>query len=147
MAKIRYIKDEVGEVFLPVTHERGVVDSNGVNLETKLDQKQTTLVSGTNIKTINNVSILGSGNMTIDADTSSCEKLDNKVTAISSSSTNTQYPSAKSVYTYVTGMMQDIISLPVFEINSNMHLTISSPDEGTLSMFSINSTGHLIMTT
>lgn len=147
MATIRYIKDQEEVVVLPVTHERGVVDSNGVNLETKLGQKQATLVSGTNIKTINNASILGSGNITIDADTSSCEKLDNKVTAISSSSTNTQYPSAKSVYTYVAGMMQNIISLPVFGINSDMHLTISSPDEGILSMFSVNSDGHLIMTT
>lgn len=63
---IKFITED-GTVLLPVTHERGVVDSNGVNLETKLAQKQATLVSGTNIKTINNTSILGSGNLTIQA--------------------------------------------------------------------------------
>ena len=60
--------------------------------------KQSTLVSGTNIKTINNESLLGSGNITISADISACELLANKVTSISSSSTDTQYPSAKCVY-------------------------------------------------
>ena len=94
--------------------------------------KQDTLVSGTNIKTINNESILGSGNITIQGggganiieltqaeydaltaytedaiyvitdapvyDISNYELLSNKVTSISSASTNTQYPSAKCVY-------------------------------------------------
>lgn len=59
---------------------------------------QPTLVSGTSIKTINNESLLGSGNITINADTSACELLVNKVTSLSSSSTDTQYPSAKCVY-------------------------------------------------
>ena len=36
---------------------------------------QRKLVSGTNIKTINNTSLLGSGNMTINADTSDCVKV------------------------------------------------------------------------
>lgn len=53
--------------------------------------KQDALVSGTNIKTINSSSILGSGNLTLEDST-------NKVTSISSSSTDTQYPSAKCVY-------------------------------------------------
>jgi hypothetical protein len=39
--------------------------SDQVDLQTALDAKQVTLVSGTNIKTINGVSILGSGNITI----------------------------------------------------------------------------------
>lgn len=48
MPKIRYIKDKNGEIVLPVTHERGVIDSKGVNLETKLAGKQ---------PLINNVSV------------------------------------------------------------------------------------------
>ena len=64
MAKIQYIKDKENVTVYPVTHERAVRDSNNVTLETKLGQKQETLVSGTNIKTINNESILGSGNIT-----------------------------------------------------------------------------------
>lgn len=146
MATIRYIKDQEDVVVLPVTHERGVVDSNGVNLETKLGQKQATLVSGTNIKTINNASILGSGNITIDADTSTCEKLDNKVTSISESSTDTQYPSAKSVYSFTDALLQYCVVFPVFSVDSDMHLTISSPTESALSLFSVDSSGHLIMT-
>lgn len=258
MAKIRYIKDGgTGDIVLPMTHERGVEDSNGVNLETKLSRKQDvipdldqirsgassganayekpaggipasdiapgvipdvskfvtknvnnltnyytksktyskmqmdsalelkqdTLVSGTNIKTINNQSLLGSGNINIESgstDTSDCvkiisqsftsnqkaiarsnigagtssfsgsyndltdkpsipsgqiqsdwnqtrttepdfiknkpsipsvaglENVSNKVTSISSSSTDTQYPSAKCVYTEL-GEKQDVI--------------------------------------
>lgn len=62
---------------------------------------QEQLVSGTNIKTINNESILGSGNITISGgggDVSGKEDKSNKVTSLSSSSTDTQYPSAKCVY-------------------------------------------------
>lgn len=112
-----------------------------------LSGKQDTLVSGTNIKTVNNQSILGEGNITIESepvDTSKCVKVEeqtftsaqqalarsnigagtsnfsgnyddlnnkpvipsttgleeksNKVTSLSSSSTDAQYPSAKCVY-------------------------------------------------
>lgn len=87
--------------------------------------KQDTLVSGTNIKTVNNQSLLGTGNITagIDDVTSpqdgtilitlsngdvvtvdlnhmhpTYEEKVNKVDLMSSSSTTTQYPSAKCVY-------------------------------------------------
>ena len=62
---------------------------------------QEQLVSGTNIKTINGESILGSGNITISGgggDVSGKEDKSNKVTSLSASSTDTQYPSAKCVY-------------------------------------------------
>lgn len=41
--------------------------ANVTNLQTTLDSKQNTLVSGINVKTINGSSILGSGNLAIDA--------------------------------------------------------------------------------
>ena len=41
--------------------------SSQTDLQNALDAKQATLVSGTNIKTINSQSILGSGNITVDA--------------------------------------------------------------------------------
>ena len=41
--------------------------SNQTDLQNALNGKQATLVSGTNIKTINNNSILGSGNINIDS--------------------------------------------------------------------------------
>lgn len=65
MAKIRYVKDREGAIVFPVTHERAVKDSNGVLLETKLANKQQTLVSGVNIKTIRGNSLLGAGNIVI----------------------------------------------------------------------------------
>lgn len=109
MATIRYIKDDNNDIVLPVTHERGIIDSNGVNLETKLSHKQESLVSGTNIKTINNESILGSGNISVAVDApDNCETTDNKVTSLSEQSTDTEYPTAKAVYDYVEGL-EDII--------------------------------------
>ena len=194
MATIRYIKDQQDKIVLPITHEHAVIDSLGVNLETKLSQidtnidnkqailvsgeniktinnssllgdgnleisgvvtseekqawyaKQDALVAGTNIKTINGTSLLGGGNMEINADTSSCEKLDNKVTSISESSTDTQYPSAKSVYSFTDAMLQYCVVFPVFSVDNSMHLIISSPTESALSLFSVDPSGHLIMT-
>lgn len=70
--------------------------------KTTWNGKQDALVSGTNIKTINNESILGSGNITIQGgDVSGKEDVSNKVTSLSASSTDTQYPSAKCVYDLV----------------------------------------------
>lgn len=62
-----------------------------------LDEKQDTLVSGTNIKTINNNSLLGSGNISISAsgtvdtalDTSSTNPVQNKAIATEINSLNT----------------------------------------------------------
>lgn len=48
----------------------GDLDVEMGEVKTSLYGKQSTLVSGTNIKTINGESVLGSGNITIDADTS-----------------------------------------------------------------------------
>ena len=115
-----------------------------------LDGKQATLVSGTNIRTINNTSILGSGDifiptpptivtawettpsdskvvseklvkdsldgksdnghthsqyLTSHQDISGKENTSNKVTSISSSSTDTQYPSAKCVFDKLNGYL------------------------------------------
>lgn len=64
-SSIRYIDDQDGNHVFPVTHERAVRDSDGVTLETKLGQKQATLISGTNIKTVKGTSILGPGNIDV----------------------------------------------------------------------------------
>lgn len=70
MAKIQYLKDNSDVTVYPITHERAVKDSNGVLLETKIAGKQDSLISGTNIKTINNESLLGSGNLSVVTDIS-----------------------------------------------------------------------------
>lgn len=51
------------------------------------------------IKTINNTSLIGSGNLTVVTDVSGKEDKSNKVTYISNASTDTNYPSAKAVNT------------------------------------------------
>lgn len=53
-----YTKEEIDNDHL-------VISSSLNDLNTRLNTKQDTLVSGTNIKTINNQSILGSGNITL----------------------------------------------------------------------------------
>ena len=49
------------------TTELNYVDGVTSSIQTQLNNKQDTLVSGTNIKTINNNSLLGSGDITIDS--------------------------------------------------------------------------------
>ena len=65
MAKIQYLKNYANIIVYPVTHECAVKDNNGVTLETKLGNKQESLVSGVNIKTIEGHSILGAGDLAI----------------------------------------------------------------------------------
>ena len=100
-AKIKYLIDEDGIVWLPVTHERAVLDNEGTTLETKLGQKQATLVSGVNIKTINGDSILGSGNIEVQTEIT----LDNVPTAGSNNP-------AKSggIYTALSAKQDSLIS-------------------------------------
>lgn len=62
---IKWLKDKLGVKFFPITHIKAVRDDQDVDLETLLEGKQDTLVSGTNIKTINNQSLLGEGNISI----------------------------------------------------------------------------------
>lgn len=65
--------------------------------DTLLGEKQPTLVSGTNIKTINNESILGEGNIHL-VETSAV------TTSVSSTSTDSQVPSAKALYDQLGGL-------------------------------------------
>lgn len=73
--------------------------------ETHDSDKQDTLVSGTNIKTINNTSVLGSGNLTL-------ENSSNKTNDIANNDTDTtKYPSCKGVADYVSGIVGNINSI------------------------------------
>lgn len=66
MAKITQLKKGNENVY-PLVHMDGVVDDNGNSISTMWDTKQDKLVSGSNIKTINNFSLLGQGNINFDA--------------------------------------------------------------------------------
>ena len=64
--KIKDIKDKhTGELVYPRTHVSAVVLSSDSTLDELIEVKQDKLVSGTNIKTINGTSILGSGDIMI----------------------------------------------------------------------------------
>lgn len=65
----RWLNDISGEKFFPVTHIKAVKNDDNVDLEVLLNQKQDNLVSGVNLKTINNNSILGSGNLDLEVPT------------------------------------------------------------------------------
>ena len=65
--KIKDIQDKhTGELVYPRTHISAVVLTSDSTLEDIVEVKQDKLVSGTNIKTINGESILGSGDITIE---------------------------------------------------------------------------------
>ena len=70
MAYVKQLKDaDTGDAIFPVTHIDAVTNGSGSNVGNLLNAKQDNLVSGTNIKTINDNSLLGSGNVYIsDAD-------------------------------------------------------------------------------
>lgn len=83
-----------------------ITDAQGGDLsnyytKTEVDEalggKQPTLVSGTNIKTINNESLLGEGNFHL-VETSAV------TTSVSSTSTDSQVPSAKALYDQLGGL-------------------------------------------
>lgn len=68
MAEKDILLRQDGDILYPVTKGSNVVygaTDSGITLEEKVDSKQDALVSGTNIKTINNTSLLGSGNIAI----------------------------------------------------------------------------------
>ena len=60
---IKWLKDKLETKFFPITHIKAVRNDNNVSLETLLGQKQDELISGINIKSINNNSIIGYGNL------------------------------------------------------------------------------------
>lgn len=70
MPNIRYLQDNNGEIFYPMTHERGVCDSNGVRLTTKLGQTDAIIENlGNLMATINaTVGAINSYSMTVSWD-------------------------------------------------------------------------------
>lgn len=64
MAKITQLKRGSENVY-PLVHMDGVVDDNGNSISTMWDTKQEKLVSGSNIKTVNGTSLLGSGDLAV----------------------------------------------------------------------------------
>lgn len=66
MATIRKLNDKNGNRLYPQTHIEAVIGADGTTLNNLLADKQDTLISGVNVKTINGLSVLGSGGIYID---------------------------------------------------------------------------------
>ena len=62
---VKLLKDKDGTAFIPVVNSDSIITPEGDTLNDLLEEKQDLLTSGTNIKTINNESLLGSGNISI----------------------------------------------------------------------------------
>ena len=71
-------QDASGNVITSTYATKTEVSTADATLQTNIDKKQDTLVSGTNIKTINDTSLLGSGNITISAGASDWASITNK---------------------------------------------------------------------
>ena len=71
---------------VPLTNAQ--IDQNFINLNSELVGKQDQLVSGTNIKTINGTSVLGSGNLVIEAGTTGVTSFNTRTGAVTLSSSD-----------------------------------------------------------
>lgn len=93
--EIKQLK-ESGVIFYPVVAAEGVIFEDGDNLEEKITGGVVSSITmnGNSYTPTSGVINLG----TISVDTSSKEDKSNKVTSVSASSTDTQYPSAKLFY-------------------------------------------------
>ena len=143
----RYLNDKDGNIVYPVTKSRASLNDDGSTVASSLssinsalsslgdsvssmgttisqldNNYQQKLVSGTNIKTINNLSLLGDGNIEIqggsDVPTDTYELLANKVSSVSAQSTSTQYPSASA--TYVASNIPVVSTMPSGGMASNV---------------------------
>ena len=68
-----------GENFYPKIASESIILPDGQTLEDRLAEKQNTLISRNNIKTINNQSLLGSGTITVDSGEATILELQNLV--------------------------------------------------------------------
>jgi hypothetical protein len=126
------------------------------DLEDIIDGKQDALVSGTNIKTINSTSLLGSGDITVSTFSGSYNDLSNKPTIPTKTSdlTNdsgfiTDFGNAKTYYgtcSTASTTIDKVIVCPTFVLEEGVHITVSFKyGEGTSSFttLNVNNTGAI----
>lgn len=98
MAKIQTLKNKENVIVYPQTHGTAVFVNEGEILQDKIEQ----YISSEEVGEVENVDI-------------TAELTSNKVTSIRDTSTNSQYPSAKAVYDFVSNMQVDIDSMKGFK--------------------------------
>ena len=134
-ASIRFVKDKYEKVFFPVTHQRAVVDSDGMNLETALAGKQNALVSGISIKTINGSSILGSGNIEVQTSISTVNVSVDSNTGTPSATASVTGDTMSISFSNLKGGKGDTGATPEFSVG-----TVSTLPEGSQATVSITGT-------
>jgi len=90
MANKVKIKDEQGNQVFPITHVSAVLNDNGDNIGEIVSSKQNELVSGSNIKTVNGQSLLGSGNINIYAPSTADINLNGSVITVTNNAGDTE---------------------------------------------------------
>lgn len=125
---VKMLKDENGTLFLPLTSTTAVLDSSNNTIEDLLDDKQDTLVSGTNIKTINNNSLLGSGNITI----SGGQATDVQINGTSIVSSNTANIRTNGTYNASTNKIATMSDVPTSNATTSSAGLMSATDKTTL---------------
>ena len=116
---VKLLKDKDGTAFIPVVNSDSIITPEGDTLDDLLDEKQNTLISGTNIKTINNQSLLGEGNIDVSGGSGTPTDVRVNNTSITSSgianivTEGTYNASTNKIVTksYVDGIVGDIESL------------------------------------
>lgn len=133
---IKWLKDKLGTRFFPVTHINAVRDDTGTSLASMLEAKQDTLVSGTNIKTVNNNSLVGSGNVSIaTGDTNVIETVKVNNAALTPDANKAVNISAVTSFNGSTGAVT--YTAPVTSVNGETGaVTLSIPSEVTESTVS-----------
>lgn len=133
---VKLLKDKDGTAFIPVVNSNSIITPEGDTLDALLDEKQDTLISGTNIKTINNESILGSGNITIQGGGSAT---DVQINGTSITSSNTANIITKGTYNSSSNKIATENDLPtrVSDLQNDSGFTTNI---GTITGVSVNNT-------
>ena len=111
MAKypIKLLKDKDGTAFIPVVNSDSIITPEGDTLNDLLEEKQDLLTSGTNIKTINNESLLGSGNISIQG---SGDATDVQVNGVSITQNNVANIATQTAYNSLTNKIATKNDIP-----------------------------------
>ena len=111
MAKypIKLLKDKDGTAFIPVVNSDSIITPEGDTLNDLLEEKQDLLTSGTNIKTINNESLLGSGNISIQG---SGDATDVQVNGVSITQNNVANIATQTAYNSLTNKKKKKNDIP-----------------------------------
>jgi len=107
---VKMLKDKDGTLFVPLVNSDAIIMNGSDTLQDLLDEKQDTLVSGTNIKTINNTSLLGSGNITISGGGTATDVQVNGTSIVSSNTANIRTNGTYNSSTNKIATMSDVPS-------------------------------------